>query len=102
MSRILQSTLFGAPEEIKEEKTIWGAKKRKPTVANGYAAAPGTGPKGETCKTCDHHIIWSYAKNYHKCELLGKKLTHGTGTDIRVRSPSCSYWVGCNTKGDAK
>lgn len=89
---VLQNTLFGEPEEIKEEETPWGNKKRKPTVANGYAAQPGTGPEGETCNTCSNHIIRRYAKNYHKCKLLGNNLTHGTGTDIRVRSPACSYW----------
>lgn len=88
---VMQNTLFGVAEEIKEEKTVW-SKKRKPTQANGYAAKPGTGPEGETCKTCNHHIIRSCGKNYHKCELLGKHLTRGTGTDIRVRSPACSYW----------
>ena len=66
--------------------------KRKPTVANGYAALPGTGPDGETCGTCAHHVIRVFSKNYHKCLLMKGKWTGGTGTDIRVRSPACSKW----------
>lgn len=89
-----QFTIFGDAEEINQEKTFFGDKKRKPTQANGYAAKPGTGPEGETCKTCEHNItVNGGAKNYHKCELLGNKITHGTGTDIRVRSPACQFWV---------
>lgn len=64
--------------------------KRKSPVPRGYAALPGTGPDGETCGTCKHHVIRRYAKNYHKCELMSTCWTGGGATDIRVRSPACS------------
>jgi hypothetical protein len=69
------------------------AAKRKPTVKNGYAAQPGTGPQGETCKTCKHKLSMesnSGSKRFIKCELRRATWTHGEGTDIRASSPACS------------
>jgi hypothetical protein len=50
----------------------------------GYAAPPGTGPKGETCGLCQHLILKRMAKHYPKCG--------GRATDVLVRSPACSKW----------
>lgn len=63
--------------------------------ANGYAAIPGTGPKGTHCKTCEH-IVRSHHGNKHylKCELMRSKWTSSYGTDIRASSPSCRHWEG--------
>jgi hypothetical protein len=72
-----------------------GAFKRKhgrPTEAAGYAAAPGTGPEGETCKTCKHIHANQMAKTYYKCALMRHKWTGGPKTDIRVKSPACVRW----------
>lgn len=43
---------------------------RKPTVKRGYAATPGTGPEGETCKTCRFKVSSDgrSAKHFLKCE----------------------------------
>ncbi len=94
---IKQATFFGEDDEILPTPiTTFGSKKRKPTQANGYAAAPGSGPEGEICKNCEHRLIREYHnKRYNKCYLVvGDRYvgTHGTGTDIRVRSPACSKW----------
>ena len=81
-------SLFG--EEIPDQ-----AEKKQPpktTVPKGYAAAPGTGPAGETCGTCRFHVIVRYANKYHKCEKMRMKWTGGAGSDIRVRSPACWFW----------
>ena len=56
----------------------------------GYAAPPGSGPDGETCGSCKHHVVRQFAKNYHKCGLTN--YTGGAATDIRVRSPACKMW----------
>lgn len=58
----------------------------------GYAAPPGTGPAGETCKTCVHHVGIQMSRTYHKCALTKACWTGGAGTDIRVRSPACKKW----------
>lgn len=58
----------------------------------GYAWAPGTGPDGETCGTCKHHVTRHFSKVYHKCELSRTKWTNGRATDILVRAPACKYW----------
>ncbi len=69
-------------------------KQRKPTVKRGYAAEPGTGPEGETCKTCQHKVTCGNygGKHYIKCKLREATWTNGEGTDILARSPACSKW----------
>jgi hypothetical protein len=58
---------------------------------SAYAAAPGSGPAGKTCRDCEHAEGWTNRrgnKTYWKCGLV--KHTSGPGTDIRVRTPACS------------
>lgn len=65
---------------------------RKPTVKNGYAAQPGTGPEGKTCRDCAHKRMCSNTgnKSWIKCELRRATWTGGEGTDIKASSPACS------------
>ncbi len=59
---------------------------------SAYADLPGSGPTGKACKTCDHHIAWhGNTKVYHKCDLI--KMTHGSATDIKVRTPACAKYL---------
>ena len=67
-------------------------KKRRYTVG-GYAQRPGSGPVGETCRSCAHATKWNTdtaAGGFWKCVLI--KPTRGPGTDIRLKSPACAYW----------
>lgn len=79
-----------------EHRAIMGPdsrkRKRKPTQPKGYAALPGTGPEGKTCKDCRHKETHSNtgAKSWIKCAAIKAKWTHGPGTDIRAGSPACS------------
>ena len=44
--------------------------KRKPTQPKGYAGIPGTGPAGETCKTCKYIVRrGGSSRIYLKCGL---------------------------------
>lgn len=75
-----------------EHRVIVGSKpKRKPTVPKGYAALPGTGPEGKTCRDCRFKQTQSNtgAKSWIKCELMRAAWTHGPGSDIRAGSPAC-------------
>lgn len=75
------------------ERKAAAPEKRKPTVKRGYAAQPGTGPEGETCKTCKHkRSFGNPGKHFVKCGLRRDTWTHGEGTDILARSPACSKW----------
>jgi len=57
----------------------------------GYAARPGTGPRGETCKGCAcAYQSHGGNRSYWKCSLVVP--TSGPGTDIRLKSPACSQW----------
>ena len=89
MQRIEWVDLFGVKcvEEISEAK-------RKPTQPKGYAATPGTGPEGETCKTCEHavRVSGNTANTYRKCALMREHWTGGPGSDILFRSPACRHW----------
>lgn len=59
----------------------------------GYAAAPGTGPAGETCRTCAHSCLNAgNSKNYWKCGLLKFAWTRSPRTDIRLKSHACLHW----------
>jgi len=80
----------GAKQRYLERKA--GVVHRKPTMKNGYAAPPGTGPAGETCKGCAHKRSMGHygGKSFIKCELRRATWTSGEGTDILARSPACS------------
>ena len=65
-------------------------KKSKRRWKNGYAANPGTGPEGETCKSCNHKTYHECSKRYYKCDLVN--WSNGAGTDILLRSPACHRW----------
>jgi hypothetical protein len=58
----------------------------------GYAAPPGTGPAGETCRTCDHYVIVRHAKTYPKCDLNRACWTGGRRSDILVSAAACAKW----------
>ena len=84
--------LFGEPIDERRIPPPPGEKKRRKTVPKGYAAPPGTGPKGETCRTCKFYARISYAKTYCKCAKVEGRWTNGPGTDILARAAACHYW----------
>ena len=89
--------LLGDPVRVQD---LPGApRKRKDPKPRGYYAPPGTGPAGETCGTCEHHVIKRMGKNYHKCDRAKAKWTGGGASDIRVRSPACSGWSADKPEG---
>ena len=65
-------------------------KKKRDESARGSAAPIGTGPAGETCRTCAHVRSHTTAKTYYKCALV--KATCGPKTDIRLKWAACSKW----------
>jgi hypothetical protein len=82
--------LFG--NELTEAEA-YALHKRKSTQPRGYAAPPGTGPKGETCRTCRHRAhSGGGARVYQKCLKNRHNWTHGPGTDILARAPACKFW----------
>jgi hypothetical protein len=72
--------------------TVFAGRKRR-GGPNGYAARPGSGPLGETCKTCAHYCrVEGGSKVFPKCGLMRLRWTHGAATDIRAKSPACKLW----------
>jgi hypothetical protein len=70
--------------------------KSRASTFKGYAAPPGTGPAGETCKTCAHYThsrnSEGRGRKFPKCGLMRRLWTHGPGTDIKASSPACRKW----------
>lgn len=66
-------------------------KRSRKTTPRGYAAQPGSGPAGKTCKTCAHYCHRAGGK-YRKCGLVRARWTSGPGTDILARSPACHFY----------
>lgn len=67
-------------------------KLRRDPEPKGHAWTPGTGPHGETCKTCAHIERLQYAKVYLKCGKNRANWTSGRRTDIRAGDPACKFW----------
>ncbi len=59
-------------------------------VKHGHYAAPGTGPKGESCGTCAYLARNELGKTYFKCGRTA--WTHGSATDIAKRDDACLGW----------
>jgi len=56
---------------------------------NGYANIPGTGPPGETCKTC---AFVRKRGRFYKCKIMCHRWTNSYGTDVLLKSPACRRW----------
>lgn len=82
--------LFGNEITIKFGDDLPPGKKKRNDKPRGSAAPIGSGPAGETCKSCKHSYCNQYAKRYWKCDLV--KATHGPGSDIRLKWAACSRW----------
>jgi len=55
--------------------------------SRGYAAAPGSGPPGETCGSC----AFIGSGRFKKCRI--GQITSGAATDILVSAPACRLWT---------
>lgn len=89
--------LFGETVFV-QEYAITAEEKRKirgkrNAMKRGYAAPPGSGPEGETCKSCAHCYGTSPngGKRFYKCDLI--KPTRSARTDVKLKSPACSRWT---------
>ena len=71
---------------------------------DGYAAAPGTGPDGQTCKTCAHcHAMKvGYRRTVRKCLLIRARWRCSVRTDILLKSPACRHWKANPAQPDEK
>lgn len=88
--------MFGNEITLAEARRLM---KAKTPQKKGYAAPPGTGPAGETCKSCQHIYRNHQSKTYLKCALMRQAWTGGPGTDILARAPACRMWEACVTAG---
>ncbi len=92
-----QAVLFPGLALPAERRTTivktYGGTKRYKSQPNGYARPPGSGPAGETCKSCAHYRrVPGGGSVFPKCAVIEFRWTHGPGTDIRAKSPACELW----------
>lgn len=78
-----------------EDMDLFGSAPAPLRKSDGYFMMPGTGPAGETCRTCKHYSVSDRGK-YRKCLRMERRWTHGPGTDILARAPACSGWESPN------
>lgn len=89
----MPTDLFGIPISTEQ---LTAKKQPRPgrPWKGGYAAQPGSGPAGETCKTC-HHRVRSRLRSdkvFQKCALMRHAWTSGPGCDIKCKTPACNRW----------
>lgn len=63
----------------------------------GWKATPapiGSGPPGETCKTCTSAVKLDSpsGKSWYKCSVMRWRWTGGTATDIKLKWEACKSW----------
>ena len=84
-----QLDLIDVGERLYPEGYNPSARKKPPCTADVI----GSGPEGETCRTCLHYMRVRYHGAYYlKCGLMKAAWTHGAGTDIRAKWAACSKW----------
>ncbi|TPN03789.1 hypothetical protein FJ973_29540 [Mesorhizobium sp. B2-1-3] len=87
----MMKDMFGNEVTVDEARRLLKAK-AKPQK-RGYAAAPGTGPAGETCKSCVHYrSVNGGSRSFPKCDVMRASWSHGPGTDILAKAPACREW----------
>jgi len=79
----MSSDLFGNPIQKRGRHYI---------QPRGYVGTPGTGPQGETCKTCRHLVRVQWSRSRPKCGAARAKWTRGRASDVLVRAPACQFW----------
>lgn len=84
-----QSELFPKPRQHTE------------LPGDGYAASPGSGPKGETCGSCGRCKKVRFEREgrtagWNKCGLV--KRAFSKSTDIRLDAPACLHWLARNSQ----
>jgi hypothetical protein len=83
--------MFGNEVTTDEARRLLKAK-AKPQK-RGYAAAPGSGPVGETCRSCAHYrSVNGGSKTFPKCNLMRASWNHSYGSDILAKAPACREW----------
>lgn len=99
----MSTDLFGDPESAVPLPAVRDpqaprAHGKNYVVPRGYAARPGGGPAGETCRSCRHMARIRYAKTYRKCDLCRANWSRGPRTDVLARSPACAFWAAITPK----
>jgi hypothetical protein len=72
------------------ERDLFGEQRILIDNPSAYAGAPGSGPRGKTCRQCAQYVITGRAKKHRKCGLIN--WTNGAATDIKAKTPACNHY----------
>ena len=62
-------------------------------LKRGYPDFPGTGPAGETCRTCGNRRVYGLGSGERKAGKCALTDTRSKTTDTNQHSPACSRWI---------
>lgn len=86
--------LDGVPPHHAMTQAQRRALQRRWAKKRGHYGRPGTGPEGETCRTCAHYCsVSGGSRSYPKCGRARSAWTRGAGSDIRAKDPACHGWA---------
>jgi hypothetical protein len=67
---------------------------RFPIARRGHASMPGSGPQGETCRTCEHGHKRNTGYGFVEfCALTQAMATKRGQSAIALRDPACAKWT---------
>lgn len=89
MKTLVEVPLFELPAPSGPAKPAKGSSGAY--LENPMLYVHGPGPQGRICNSCAHLGLYEgNTSNYYKCSLRG--ITHGAGTDHRIRWPACAKY----------
>ena len=78
---------------ISDQIELFDVGERRAPTPGATPSLIGSGPDGETCRTCKNAVRLDYHdKAYWKCGLMRSVWTHGAASDIKLKWPACGDW----------
>ena len=81
------------------EQELWldehpGSRTYQAPQLRGYADFPGSGPAGETCGSCAHHVTFhKRGQDHHRCFWMERLWGRNDAADIDPDARSWRHWA---------
>lgn len=85
--------LFGNDTVVSNQPVSQKGRRNRTSTHPKERASELRGKEGDTCGTCIHaYYKGGTVKRYYKCAIAQRAATGSSGTDIRLKDPSCVRW----------